>query len=180
MVEILLEIFSNFLIFCCVLLKFMRLWSLHPSFLDMKGLIAVWREGLLAQKVLLGKTRGYVNHPQLIRFKQTEDPILYIGTYLYYVFLEAKKRGYNFDKSKILKYNASIEKVKVNKGQLEYEYKHLLRKLFKRDRIKYLEIKKRKPNPNPIFRVVNGGIEPWEKLKIKSKRIMNKAVFSEL
>jgi len=30
----------------------MRLWSLHPRYLDAKGLVALWREGLLAQKVL--------------------------------------------------------------------------------------------------------------------------------
>ncbi|MFP3165813.1 MAG: pyrimidine dimer DNA glycosylase/endonuclease V, partial [Nitrososphaeria archaeon] len=34
----------------------MRLWSLHPSFLDKQGILGVWREGLLAQKVLIGKT----------------------------------------------------------------------------------------------------------------------------
>jgi hypothetical protein len=32
----------------------MRLWSLHPRYLDAKGLQAVWREGLLAKKVLQG------------------------------------------------------------------------------------------------------------------------------
>ena len=71
----------------------MRLWSLHPKYLDKLGLLGLWRESLLAQKVLLGKTRGYRNHPQLIRFKRTSDPILYIGTYLYYVYLEGKGRG---------------------------------------------------------------------------------------
>nr|WP_243687290.1 pyrimidine dimer DNA glycosylase/endonuclease V [Methanobacterium formicicum] len=47
----------------------MRLWSLHPKYLDVKGLVALWREGLLARAVLKGKTKGYTNHPQLIRFK---------------------------------------------------------------------------------------------------------------
>lgn len=32
----------------------MRLWSLHPSYLDAVGLVALWREGLLARKVLQG------------------------------------------------------------------------------------------------------------------------------
>ncbi len=50
----------------------MRLWSLHPKYLDRQGLLAVWREGLLAQKVLQGKTKGYKNHPQLKRFQQQE------------------------------------------------------------------------------------------------------------
>lgn len=66
---------------------------MHPSFLDRFGLLAVWREGLLAQSVLLGRTSGYRNHPQLIRFKNREDPVLYIGTYLYYVWFEGRKMG---------------------------------------------------------------------------------------
>ncbi|MDI3502728.1 MAG: hypothetical protein PWR13_285 [Archaeoglobi archaeon] len=28
----------------------MRLWSIHSKYLDAKGLVAVWREGLLAKK----------------------------------------------------------------------------------------------------------------------------------
>jgi Pyrimidine dimer DNA glycosylase (EC 3.2.2.17)/DNA-(apurinic or apyrimidinic site) lyase (EC 4.2.99.18) len=70
----------------------MRLWSLHPKYLDKLGLLGLWRESLLAQKVLLGKTKGYKNHPQLIRFKKTNDPVLYIGTYLYYIYLERRKK----------------------------------------------------------------------------------------
>ena len=41
----------------------MKLWSIHPKYLDAKGLVALWREALLAQKVLDGKTEGYKNHP---------------------------------------------------------------------------------------------------------------------
>lgn len=36
----------------------MRLWSLHPNCLDAQGLVALWREALLAQAVLRGQTRG--------------------------------------------------------------------------------------------------------------------------
>jgi hypothetical protein len=36
----------------------MRLWTLHPKYLDARGLVALWREALLAQKVLRGATRG--------------------------------------------------------------------------------------------------------------------------
>ena len=53
----------------------MRLWSIHPKYLDTKGLLAVWREALLAKKVLENKTKGYKNHPQLERFKQQNDPL---------------------------------------------------------------------------------------------------------
>jgi len=64
-----------------------RLWSISPGYLDARGLVALWREALLAQKVLMGLTRGYTRHPQLERFRRTSDPVLYIGTYLYYVYL---------------------------------------------------------------------------------------------
>jgi len=30
----------------------MRLWTIHPKYLDRQGLLALWREALLAQKVL--------------------------------------------------------------------------------------------------------------------------------
>ncbi|HLW43123.1 MAG TPA: pyrimidine dimer DNA glycosylase/endonuclease V, partial [Candidatus Acidoferrales bacterium] len=78
----------------------MRLWSLHPSHLDGKGLVALWREGLLAQNVLRGKTKGYRFHPQLNRFRATKKPVIAIGTYLRAVAEEAKSRGYSFDASK--------------------------------------------------------------------------------
>jgi hypothetical protein len=148
----------------------MRLWSLHPKYLDKLGLLGLWREGLLAQKVLLGKTKGYKNHPQLIRFKRTDDPILYIGTYLYYVYLEGKKRGYNFNKDKIIKYDLHL-KMQVTIGQINFEFQHLLEKLKVRDNKKYEEIKNEKIiEPNPIFYIIDGGIEEWE----KDKKILNK------
>ncbi|MEM3614630.1 MAG: pyrimidine dimer DNA glycosylase/endonuclease V, partial [Nitrososphaerales archaeon] len=79
----------------------MRLWSIHPKYLDSRGLVALWREGLLAKRVLEGKTRGYVNHPQLIRFKLYDKPIDLIDAYLTQIYYEAEKRGYLFDYSKI-------------------------------------------------------------------------------
>jgi len=148
----------------------MRLWSLHPKYLDKLGLLGLWREGLLAQKVLLGKTKGYKNHPQLIRFKKTNDPILYIGTYLYYVYLEGKRRGYNFNKDKIIKYDLKL-KMPVTIGQINFEFRHLLEKLKIRDKEKYEEIKDEKIiKPNPIFYIIDGDIEEWE----KDKKALNK------
>jgi len=140
----------------------MRLWSLHPRYLDRSGLLGLWREGLLAQKVLAGKTKGYKNHPQLLRFKRTKEPVLYIGTYLYYVYMEGERRGYNFDKNKIIRYDFSL-KMPVNIGQINYEFKHLLEKLKVRDKKKYEEIKDEKIiEINPIFYVVDGEVEEWE------------------
>jgi hypothetical protein len=85
----------------------MRLWSIHPQYLDSKGLIALWREGLLAKKVLEGKTKEYKNHPQLERFKNFKNPILAINSYLFYVLKETKLRNYKFNEKK-LKINEKI------------------------------------------------------------------------
>jgi len=141
----------------------MRLWSIHPKYLDSQGLLGLWRESLLAQKVLLGQTIGYKSHPQLIRFKNTKDPILYIGTYLYYVYIEGERRGYNFDKNKIKKYDFTV-KIPVTSGQIEYEFQHLLKKLKLRDLEKYREIKNEViVDVNPLFYVIEGTVEEWEK-----------------
>jgi hypothetical protein len=146
----------------------MRLWSIHPKYLDTKGLLGLWREGLLAQKVLEDKIERYKNHPQLIRFRNTRNPILYIGTYLYYVYLEGKRRNYNFNINKIKKYNFDIEKIPVKRGQVLYEFNHLLKKLEMRDKKSYEEIKDIKEiEVNPIFYIVNDdSIEQWEKIKL--------------
>ncbi len=49
-------------VFLPVMRSAMRLWSLHPKYLDVKGLVRAWREGLLARKALGGETKGYRNH----------------------------------------------------------------------------------------------------------------------
>src|SRR5215831_10294522 len=111
----------------------MRLWSLHPSLLDRMGLVALWREGLLAQKVLVGQTKGYRHHPQLERFRLCESPVDAISTYLWAVVDEAEARGYRFDSSKIVGPRTPIS-VCVTRGQMEFEWAHLRRKLRLRDR----------------------------------------------
>jgi len=142
----------------------MRLWSIHPKYLDQKGLVALWREALLAKKVLNGKTKGYKNHPQLIRFKKAKNSLKAINFYLLKVWEEASKRGYNFDKNKIDP-NCQVEKIKINNDQLYYEFDHLLKKLKHRDYKKYKEIKNpKKIKAHPIFKVVDGKIEEWEKV----------------
>ncbi|MDY6853400.1 MAG: pyrimidine dimer DNA glycosylase/endonuclease V [Thermodesulfobacteriota bacterium] len=142
----------------------MRLWSVHPKYLDQKGLVALWREGLLAQKVLEGGTKAYKNHPQLRRFKDTENPIGAIGLFLEGVYQEAKKRGYHFDRGKISEKNIEIVKIAVHKGQLEFERNHLKKKLYSRDKGKYeLFYKSNEIEVNPVFKVVEGEIEDWEK-----------------
>src|SRR3954464_11636992 len=98
----------------------MRIWSLHPKYLDAKGIVALWRETLLAKHVLEGKTKGYKNHPQLNRFKNSEHPVDLINQYLSDVYHEAKARNFNFDKSKI-NWEFKKRKVPVTRGQVEYE-----------------------------------------------------------
>ena len=147
----------------------MRLWSIHPEYLDARGLLGLWREALLAQSVLLGRARGYRNHPQLARFKKTPDPVLYIGTYLYYVNAEGERRGYRFDRSRIVRHDARL-RLPVKRGQVEYEFNHLLRKLMERDRERYEELKDVvNVKPHPLFYVIDGGIEEWEKVNIEFK-----------
>jgi hypothetical protein len=141
----------------------MRLWSLHPQYLDSKGLVALWREGLLAQNVLLGNTKGYKHHPQLIRFQECADPIAAIGSYLFYVQQEATRRKYNFDLSKI-KRPDFVQQIAVSDKQLEFELAHLKRKLEQRDLQKLLEINSVIiPEPHPLFVVIQGDIATWER-----------------
>ncbi|MCC7429697.1 hypothetical protein IT568_02520 [bacterium] len=140
----------------------MRLWSLHPKYLDSKGLVAVWREALLAKNVLEGKTKGYKNHPQLHRFKKTKNPVNAINQYLAEIYFEAVRRNYDFNKQKI-NWDFGKNELTVTKGQLIYEAKHLLNKLQSRDVIKFDEIKIISVYENhPLFNVVEGDTEKWE------------------
>ena len=140
----------------------MRLWSVHPYYLDAKGLVALWREGLLAQKVLQGNTKGYKNHPQLTRFKNTTDPVAAIAAYLGFVVDEAESRGYHFDRNKITTQYCT-KKITVTSGQLEYEFGHLLGKLKDRDPRRYARFKEvSQISAHPIFNKTAGNIEDWE------------------
>jgi hypothetical protein len=140
----------------------MRIWSLHPKYLDTKGLVAVWRETLLAKHVLEGNTKGYLNHPQLTRFKKSEQPLNAIHFYLSTIYEEALRRQYNFDRSKF-NYIAEPLHLTVTKGQLDFELNHLLIKLETRDIQRCAEIKKSKAIiTHPLFIVTEGEIEEWE------------------
>jgi hypothetical protein len=139
----------------------MRIWSLHPKYLDTKGLVALWRETLLAKKVLEGNTKGYKNHPQLNRFKASSS-LESINFYLYHVYLESKNRGYNFDVSKI---DMIFDKprISVNIGQMNHEFKHLLSKTETRNPEWHKKIKDTNdPMTHPLFNLVDGPIENWE------------------
>lgn len=141
----------------------MRLWSLHPKYLDPQGLVALWRESLLANAVLRGETRGYRNHPQLDRFKKHATPVAAMSVYLAAIHAESVARGYTFDKRKI---QATEEPVTlmVTSGQMDYEWSHLLAKLQARNPLIYQKWRETiRPEPHPMFEVVAGPMEPWER-----------------
>jgi len=141
----------------------MRIWSLHPEFLDNKGLVAVWRETLLAKVVLEGKTTGYNHHPQLNRFRASEYPLDAINYYLSEVYKEAVKRGYRFDKTKF-NVPQKTPTMPVTRGQVQYETVHLLEKLKKRDPERFNALALYSlPGVHPVFYVVEGEVEEWEK-----------------
>ncbi len=143
----------------------MRIWSLDPAYLDARGLVALWREGLLALSVLEGKTKGYSRHPQLRRFLEEKDPVNAINCYLWFVYLESEARGYHFNREKI-RNRSTCNLLQVTTGQLRYEMGHLKGKLNIRDPQKYKAIEKvRVPRPHPLFVKVSGRIEEWEKIK---------------
>lgn len=141
----------------------MRLWSLHPKHLDTKGLLALWREGLLAQKVLQGRTQGYRNHPQLDRFKAQPSPKAAIGRYLLEVWKEADRRGYSFTRGKLRNAGRKVKPIPVTRGQLAYEREHLEQKLKRRDPDRSKDFRREKLRLHPSFRTIQGGIEAWEK-----------------
>jgi len=141
----------------------MRLWSLHPKYLDSRGLVALWREGLLAQAVLRGRTKGYRHHPQLTRFREQPSPLGSIADYLRIVRQEALNRGYRFAAGKISRARAHGRST-VTRGQIQFEWQHLMGKLSERD-LKWRSTLEnvKQPRPHPLFRVARGPRAKWEK-----------------
>jgi hypothetical protein len=139
----------------------LRLWTLHPRYLDSRGLVAVWREGLLARAVLRNRTRGYRAHPQLARFRAHPAPIAAINTYLAGIRTEASRRGYRFDARKCRGSRTSV-RIRATRGQVRLEWAHLLRKLRDRAPALYRAAARSRPGTHPLFRVIAGRVEDWE------------------
>ena len=138
----------------------MRLWSIHPQHLDVKGLVALWREGLLARKVLLGETRGYRRHPQLQRFQAAAShAVERVETYLHVVCDEADRRGYKFDRTKLGR-RTDLECIEVTIGQLAFEFEHLREKVLRRTGV---TLKPGSIKHHPMFVVVQGPKAEWER-----------------
>jgi len=141
----------------------MRLWTLHPRYLDAKGLVAAWREALLAQKVLRGRTRGYRHHPQLARFQAHPRPAAAIATFLAGLAAEARRRGYRFDATKIGRRRLR-GRIPETRGQLLHEWRHLRAKLRRRAPDVYRRVRPiTRPGAHPLFRIVPGGVREWER-----------------
>lgn len=146
----------------------MRLWSLHPSLLDRQGLIACWRESLLAQAVLRGSTRGYTRHPQLERFRDHPRPLTAVAAYLEGLYSESRERGYRFDGDRILggpaDHLAQVDRITVTDGQLRLEWAHLQSKLAARS--PHLHDSGPPPTPapvHPLFDAAAGPPATWER-----------------
>jgi hypothetical protein len=141
----------------------MRLWSLHPRYFDGAGLVAVWREGLLARAVLRGATRGYTRHPQLERFRACRRPLAVLDTYLDAICDEAERRGYRFDRGKLGRARTRGT-VSVTRGQVRFEWRHLRGKLRRRAAAHWTAVcAGRRPAVHPVFRVVPGPRASWER-----------------
>src|SRR5436305_14402912 len=118
----------------------MRLWTVHPRYLDARGLVAAWREALLAQKVLAGATKGYRAHPQLVRFHAQTHPGRALAAFLEGIAQESLIRRYCFDITKISQPMLAGQ-IEETSGQLLYEWKHLKRKLRKRAPALYRQVR---------------------------------------
>ena len=148
----------------------MRLWSIHPDLLDRAALVAGWREGLLAQKVLRGLTKGYRSHPQLERFRTLPDPVAGIATWLHGLADAADARGYRFDRTRVVRL-PGIERLDLTDGQLALEWEHLRAKVGARDPAWLDRLDQhtpaepagpRGPRPHPMFDLVPGPVAAWE------------------
>jgi hypothetical protein len=150
-----------------------RIWSLHPRYLDRQGLTACWREGLLAQAVLAGRTTGYRQHSQLERFRAQPDPVAAVGTYLEAVAREAADRGYRFDVTRIdrtgppagtARAGAAVPRIPVTDGQVAHEWAHLTAKLAARSPQRAAaQASVTNPHVHPLFVVVPGPAARWER-----------------
>jgi hypothetical protein len=141
----------------------MRIWTLHPKYLDPQGLVALWREALLARAVLRGTTQGYRQHPQLMRFQSHAAPKSAINAYLSSVFAESESRGYSFNRRKVgpVRSHARIE---CTTGQLDYEWQHLMKKLGTRSPSLYRRWRSvASPESHPLFSIRRGAVEAWER-----------------
>jgi hypothetical protein len=139
----------------------MRIWTVHPRYLDVKGFVALWRETLLGMETLKKhvKCQHYIpwyKHPQLAPFKAQSDPILYISNYLYLVLEESRRRNYNFDGSKLdaIPYCENLPLIKASREVLVHEWLVCLGRYRVRSPKWFEEVKDISPlevDPHPLY-----------------------------
>jgi Pyrimidine dimer DNA glycosylase len=141
----------------------MRIWTIHPKYLDARGLVALWREALLARSVLRGYTTGYRRHPQLIRFRSEPQPVACLNAYLGAIYQEAARRGYHFDRRKLGRATGQ-HRMMATSGQVAFEWRHLKRKLRARSPAAYRAVRSEsEPDPHPLFVITPGPVSTWER-----------------
>lgn len=149
----------------------MRLWSIHPKYLDSKRLVTQWREALLCRAILDGKTKGYKEHPHFLRVKSHSQPYYFINSFLYVIWEEGKQRKFQFDKSKLMenlvqKYEEPLQLMEVTEGQVQYEF-DFLQKKFGEFHIQYIKNLQNFNDfgieVNPCFIKIFGDIMNFEK-----------------
>ncbi len=151
----------------------MRLWSLHPKYLDQQGLCGLWREAIMARNALEAYANqtehSHKNHPQLDRFKSANPAE--VNFYLYIIYQDSQERGYNFDSSLLDLDLASETKetcknsISVTSGQVDFEILHLSNKLEERnstEKCNQLDCNGI-PDLHPLFYMVNGDKVNWER-----------------
>lgn len=156
----------------------MRLWSFHPSYLDNIGLARLYNEGIGGIRAIRGEQKMHLNHPQLTRFKVCCDNHTYIilSAYLRVVHNELELRGMvndgKFKHDLLLNYlfqnTKDLFNITVNSSQINGEIVHFINKT-KTQKGRYINdnlkqaIAAKNILPHPLFTVVPGPVESWEK-----------------
>ena len=141
----------------------MRLWTLHPKYLDAKGLVAAWREALLAQAVLRDRN-DWLPKPSST---DPVPPLTLTGSKYRVLSSRAACRGkpawVSVRPRKDRLPRGGRSRLKATLGQLGYEWKHLRAKLAIRDKAWLASLGRvARPDAHPTFRVVPGDVEDWE------------------
>lgn len=130
----------------------MSLWSVHPRYLDNKGLISAWNRGLQLQKQLSTEPARNTGNSQLIMFSRQEKPLHAIGSYLSFIASEGCRRGYKFTHEKILYPNFDEELLPIDSEQLRSENQMLQNRLKTRDKNRYQQLSSQSwPETHPLF-----------------------------
>jgi hypothetical protein len=86
-----------------------------------------------------------------------------IAAFLHEIAAEAKRRDYKFDVRKIAGPHGA-QKIRETRGQLEFEWAHLQRKLKARAPALARQLRGiDRPQAHPLFRIIAGEVRDWEK-----------------